>query len=97
MQHLIYQHKTNYKYFKIIDWCKSKENDIWVNSYIYTEAVGSSSVAIYKYVLSIDSFHEKFKPIIDEEVLTDVKDSSSLLEMIRGEQFQNIFGKFKLF
>ena len=97
MQQIIYQHYNNEKYYKIIDWCKIQVNDEWVDAYIYVEADKTYHVAKKKYVRSIDEFHQKFKPVLDEETLYSIKDSSSLLEMIRGEQLSSILGKFKIF
>lgn len=93
----IYQHYKNKQYYKIIDWCKIQSNDKWVDAYIYIDADKPYHVAKYKYVRTIEEFHQKFKPVLDDEELHSISDASSLLDMIRNEQLSAILGKFKLF
>lgn len=87
MQQVIYQHYKNKQFYKIIDWCKIQSNDEWIDAYIYVEADKPYHVAKTKYVRSVEEFHQKFKPVLDETVLSEIKDSYSLLELIRGSQF----------
>lgn len=85
MQQVIYKHYKNQKYYKIIDWCKIQSNSQWVDAYIYVEADKPYHVAKHKFVRTVEEFHNKFTPVLDKEELEGVKDSSSLLDMIRGE------------
>lgn len=97
MQQVVYKHHRTNNYYRIIDHCRIQLNDVWTDAYIYVEADKSRSVYAVKYVRSITEFHEKFKPVLDEDELTSINDSESLLDKLRQGQLASIFGKYKLF
>jgi hypothetical protein len=91
----IYQHYENHQYYKVIDWCKIQSNDEWVDAYIYVDADAHYHVAKPKYVRSVAEFHQKFQPVLEPQVLSEIKDSYSMLDLLRNSQLADIFKKFK--
>lgn len=52
----VYKHYKNEQSYKVIDFCKIQENDIWVEAVLY-KPIESNKL----FVRSLNEFKEKFK------------------------------------
>lgn len=79
--------------YQVIDYCQLQQDGEWVDAYIYVQFPEIGGVRNQKYVRTVEEFNSKFST--DTEQIS-VKDSCSLLDIIRGEQLSTILGKYKL-
>ena len=89
----IYTHYRNGIQYQVIDHCKLQQDGLWVDAYIYVQFPEISGVRNQKYVRTVEEFNSKFSLILEQ---ISVKDSCSLLDVIRGGQLSTILGKYKL-